>query len=177
MTSGNATERETCLAETPATVSELLSQLESGAVVTVYREDVFHPALPSVQSSHGTLKYEADGTLVRRQEAPAQETVRIGENFLTVVDSQGAENMLPIPDQVAPVLGALRGLLSGNIETGLQGFSVVIEAPGPPWQVRITSENLSDTSLLLHGCGSQVIALEMQMPDLVRRLMTFDPVN
>ncbi len=153
----------------------LLAKLEVSADEVAYREEVFHPALPEPQVTTGTMHIGPGGDLVRMQQWPEPETVSVGERFLTVTVPGGDPNILPIPDDMAPFFLALRGILSGRPGSVSDSYTMMLQDAGPPWRVSLETGASDQMQTLLMGCGGQLRTIELIVPDLARRVLTFEP--
>ncbi|MEM7744630.1 MAG: hypothetical protein AAF409_13065 [Pseudomonadota bacterium] len=153
----------------------LLANLEVSADEVAYREEVFHPALPEPQVTTGTMWMGPDGELVRMQLWPERETVNVGERFLTVTTPGGEPNILPIPDDMAPFFMALRGILSGRPGTVSASYPMALQDSGPPWRISLNAGASDQMQTVLTGCGGQLHTIELILPDLARRVLSFEP--
>ena len=162
---------QTCQAPTPATVDEVLNQIERQSGDIPYTEEVYHPALPVPKTNRGTLRAEPDGTLVRTQTWPKTTTSKVGRQFVTVIKKDGEPNLLPIPKEFTLWLSALRAFATGSaLPPGTRSKLVDI---GQPWKISMRTDDGSP-EIFVVGCGKQVLSFETVQADQIRRIVHFN---
>lgn len=147
-----------------------------------YREHIRHPSLTEPVTAHGWFERAADGTLVRHQTAPQEETVQIGERFLRLHrEADDYSNIMPIPSELAPYLRILRALVTDDHD-GLAGllesFDARLVSDQAGWRASLSAAVGDDGAqhLMLTGCGERLRSVEWQLPDGTSRRYRFTTV-
>ena len=142
-----------------------------------YREEVHHAALPLPEIASGVLGVTADGHLLKDQQIPKREISEIGDSFVSVRQTpEGPANLLPIPAEIQPMLDAMRLVVTGNAQGIADEFGVELIGDEPSWHVRLTpgARLASGMQIELIGCGAALQAIEIEMANGVRRILTLE---
>ena len=137
-----------------------------------YAEQIFHPALVEPVTAAGTFHMADDGTLIRAQEYPEREIAEIGRNTIRLRSDPDAEaNLVPIPEDIEPMLATVRALVAGEPRSILETYSVELLPHEGGWQVVVDSDNPMGalTHLAVIGCGETLRAVELDLADGGRR--------
>ncbi len=137
-----------------------------------YREQIFHPALIQPVTAAGTFRIADDGTLIRAQEYPEPEIAEIGRDTIRLRDDLEEEaNLVPIPEDIEPMLATVRALVVGEPGRILETYSVALLPHEEGWQVVVDLGNATGalTHLAVIGCGETLSAVELDLSDGGRR--------
>jgi hypothetical protein len=142
-----------------------------------YREEVRHPALVEPELATGTMYVADDGALVREQETPERQISEIGDRMLSTRSPPEAEPTLyPIPDEIRPVLLALRRMLAGDGAAILADFTTELSTRATGWTLRLQPHGAAEgVALTFGGCGDRLAWLEIEGGDGVMRSIAFSP--
>lgn len=140
-----------------------------------YREEIFHPGLPDALTTRGHLTTDGDGALIRVQSWPVKERTRIGQRFIRIEDADGAENLLPIPDHLAPFIDVMRALTSGEAGALVMRYRPQLTARPEGWEVTLAKQGALGLRIL--GCGTLIHALEVDETGGARRVLHFGPLE
>ncbi len=167
---------EVCPLPPPESVAEALAARSGGAEAreVAYREEIRHPALPEPVHARGILRRLSDGRLMRRQTVPEPETLMIGESVITRLrpGATGSE-ILPIPEDLAPMIAVLRSALAGDALALGRDTSATLEAGQEGWRLALRPDG-GGASLTLLGCGTRLLGFETADPDGVWRRTVFE---
>ncbi|GMG85003.1 hypothetical protein LNKW23_42190 [Paralimibaculum aggregatum] len=138
-----------------------------------YTEEISHPALAAPEIARGRFRRAPDGALIREQTAPREETSRIGAGYITVMrPGETGTELLPIPDEMAPMLDAMRALLAGAPEAAIARSSAELAAAPEGWRLALGFAG-GGPGLTLYGCGDRLTGLEIAEPGGTRRRIRF----
>ena len=142
-----------------------------------YREEIFHPALKAPLLARGVFEISADGSLIRHQEEPEVETVRIGENFIFKrrESDGGGSNILPIPSELEFLFASLRVIVGQADRAALKAYDHKLLATPSGWSLALQPTAAAETGdrIVVEGCGRTIEAIELQFRDADRRRISF----
>lgn len=162
--------------ETIAAALEARAAAPTGAPIP-YSEEIHHPALAEPELAAGSFTQTPDGALIRNQTSPQIETAQIGSDFITVMrPGETGTELLPIPDEIAPLLAALRAILAGSDTAWLRAADARLDPAETGWQLTVSPKSDAGPAphLVLRGCGRRLEALEITEPNGARRLIRFE---
>lgn len=153
----------------PPTAQAVLEGLRPQGAEVAFAEQIWHPALTTPLTARGVFRLGQGGALIRDQQSPTLESARIGADFLTLTKA-GEANLLPIPDDMAPMLAALRALVTGAPGTVERDFTISL-APAPDgWHLTFDPRRPGPLArLVATGCGAALARLDLDLADGTRR--------
>lgn len=134
---------------------------------------------PQVQS--GFVKLEADGTLTKITREPESMIVRIGEDALTLTQSDGQQRTVPATrSDVAALLVGLRGVLLGDLSALNKHYALEAEGALEQWSLTLRPLDADLAKRLkrisVTGKAGDIEAVRMVEPDDDERLLEFAPL-
>lgn len=138
-----------------------------------YREKIFHPAMMEPLIAGGSFDRGAGGALIRSQSFPKVEITRIGARFITIErPDEGYKNTVPIPAELAPLLGQLRAIVDPESTPHDDHAVKQFEQNESGWQLVLTPGDNGELRLL--GCGTVLTGLRFAPGDGARRDILFE---
>jgi hypothetical protein len=167
-----------CASQPPEDALSVIAGLEIAPNGRInYREEVHHAALPRPEVARGVLGVTTDGHLLKDQHVPKREISEIGDTFISVRKiPEGPANLLPIPAEFAPMLSAMRMVVTGDATGVAAEFSVKLLPDEPGWHIRLVPNDPAapKTQIGLVGCGSVLHVIDIEEAGGVRRILTLD---
>lgn len=110
--------------------------------------------------------------IVRRQLKPKPEDIQIGPETITIWHD-GIERTNKVPRRLVPFLGTLRQLvLEKPADEDLLARSVLV-ADASGWRVVVSSGLATEEDIVLFGCGTELLKMEMAISKNQSRAVVF----
>lgn len=158
----------------------LLAQQRSGEAE--FNEQRFVKGLDEPLVSSGTLSFAAPDRFVRKTLKPRPETMAVDANNVTLTRSGRSRSFtLDAAPEMAAIIEALRGTLTGNAQTMQRYFKTVVSGSTRSWTLELTPLESGSTgrvrSIRIGGRNAELLSIEMQLTDGDRSLMTINAAS
>ena len=103
---------------------------------------------------------------------PRREISAVGTRFIEIRKSPGGEaNVLPIPEEMQPMLHILGLLAAGRMAEAGASFDAALDADVRGWRVRLTPTTASEAvpGIALVGCGARLLRIDIAEPGGIER--------
>lgn len=164
-------------------LTELMAQLaQQRAGQARFSEQRFVSGFEQSLFSSGTLSFQAPDKLERRTLAPRSEAFIVDGNKLTLERGGRTRQMtLDAAPELAAMVAAMRGTLSGDARALQQHFKVSVEGSPAQWLLQLVP---LDNRLLgvvrrvrIEGQRSEVRSVEVALADGDRSVMSIEPAE
>lgn len=158
----------------------LLSQQQGGEAE--FSEQRFVKGLARPLTASGTLTFAAPDRFVRRTLKPRLETMAVDGNTVTMTrGSRSRTFTLDAAPEMVAIIEALRGTLTGNLQTLQRYFTPVLGGSADDWTLGLTPLEPGLAARIrgirIGGRDAEVNRVEIQLADGDRSLMTIQPVR
>lgn len=162
-----------------AQLTALLGRVKSGAASFVEKRRV--EMLDRTLESSGRLSFRAPDTFVRETLAPRHERLEVVGNRLTMSLGERSRTLqLDASPEAAVIVDAIRGTLTGNLESLERQFESTVTGNEANWTLDLAPRDLrlrgQVASVRLLGRGAAVREMQVLLADGDRSTMTIEPV-